>query len=207
MEAWAFGSSSIYERHAGLGACCDTKFDPRSPFLFLCLGRNDRCIKLESGTIKMNNNNDEESLEIINHLLERLHQADFKFLGSININIYKSGSQHVDKVENQYIGSYPQKPVIEGGGDLPEVLSTQEAMVLWQKVQQAAYVDDNYQPTISRTQAALLADAMAIRLGIREKWKVFEMLWNRKNMYRDYYEALNQKKSLVFQDELKKLLR
>ena len=90
---------------------------------------------------------------------------------------------------------------------MPEVLSTQEAMVLWQKVQQAAYVDDNYQPTISRTQAALLADAMAIRLGIREKWKVFEMLWNRKNMYRDYYEALNQKKSLVFQDELKKLLR
>ena len=68
-------------------------------------------------------------------------------------------------------------------------------------------MDDNYQPTISRTQAALLADAMAIRLGIREKWKVFEMLWNRKNMYRDYYEALNQKKSLVFQDELKKLLR
>ncbi len=46
---------------------------------------------------------------------------------------------------------------------------------------------------------------MAERLGIREKWKVFETLWNRKYMYRDYYEALNQKKSLEFQDELKML--
>ena len=76
-------------------------------------------------------------------------------------------------------------------------------MSLWQEVQQAGYVDENYQPTISRTQSALLADAMAERLGIREKWKVFESLWNRKNMYRDYYEALNQKKSQEFQDELK----
>ena len=78
-------------------------------------------------------------------------------------------------------------------------------MTLWQKAQQAGYVDESYQPTISRTQSALLADAMAERLGIREKWKVFEALWNRKNMYRDYYESLNQKKSLEFQDELKML--
>ena len=46
---------------------------------------------------------------------------------------------------------------------------------------------------------------MAERLGIREKWKVFEVLWNRKNMYRDYYKALNLQQSLAFQDEIKKL--
>ena len=34
-----------------------------------------------------NNNNDEESLELINRLLESLHQADFRFLGSIVLNI------------------------------------------------------------------------------------------------------------------------
>ena len=169
----------------------------------------------------MNLDNDEESLEFINRLLERLHQADYKALGSININIYKPGSQHVDRVENQYIslttrstegrlqGKTPS-PKDKGEGEvanflLPNVLSTEAAMTLWQKAQQAGYVDENYQPTISRTQSALLADAMAERLGIREKWKVFEALWNRKNMYRDYYEALNQKKSLEFQDELKML--
>ena len=90
-------------------------------------------------------------------------------------------------------------------GGLPEALATETAMALWEKAQDAGWVDANYKPTISRTQAALLADAMAERLGIREKWKVFETLWNRKYMYRDYYGALSQKKSLKFQDELKML--
>ena len=69
----------------------------------------------------------------------------------------------------------------------------------------ASFIDEYYQPTISRTQSALLADAMAERLGIKEKWKVFETLWKRKNMYRDYYEAMNQGQSLKFQDTLKEL--
>ena len=55
----------------------------------------------------MNFDNDEESLKFINRLLEQLHQADYKALGCINVNIYKPGSQHVDRVENQYIG-YPK---------------------------------------------------------------------------------------------------
>lgn len=90
---------------------------------------------------------------------------------------------------------------------LPEVLATPEAMLLWQKVQQAGYIDNNYQPLISRTQAALLADEMAKRLGIREKWKVFETLWNRRNMYRDYQDALNQRQTLQFSDNLKNLFK
>ena len=66
-------------------------------------------------------------------------------------------------------------------------------------------MDANYQPLISRTQAALLADAIAERLSIKEKWKVFEGLWNRKNMYHDYYRAMEQQQSLAFQDTLKQL--
>ena len=78
-------------------------------------------------------------------------------------------------------------------------------MVLWRKAQAAGWVDDNYQPLLSRTQAALLADAMAERLDIKEKWKVFETLWNRKYMRSDYNLALTRKGSLDFQDELKQL--
>ena len=76
-------------------------------------------------------------------------------------------------------------------------------MALWKKTQAAGWIDANYQPLISRTQAALLADAMAERLGIKEKWKVFEGLWNRKNMRGDYTRAMNQRQSLSFQDKLK----
>ena len=88
---------------------------------------------------------------------------------------------------------------------LPEVLATDEAMALWRKAQQAGYVDEHYQPLISRTQAALLADAMAERLGIKEKWKVFEGFWNRNYMRSDYNLALTRKKTLDFLDELKVL--
>ena len=88
---------------------------------------------------------------------------------------------------------------------LPDMLSTEKAMMLFQKAQAAGYVDANYQPLLSRSQAALLADAMATRLGLREKWKVFEGLWNRKYMRSDYNLALTQQQSLDFQDELKSM--
>jgi hypothetical protein len=88
---------------------------------------------------------------------------------------------------------------------IPDVLATPEAMRLWKKVQEAGYVDEHFQPKLSRTQAALLADAMAERLGIKEKWKVFENLWNRRNMHKDIYEAYGQQQSLAFQEELKRI--
>ena len=156
-----------------------------------------------------------EVLKKLTDLLQILHQAEGNKHGSkIEVVYVASGGQHV---ETQYISLTPN-PSPKGEGNfkgrekakvrpvLPAVLSTEEAMALWEKVQKAGYVDANFQPLISRTQSALLADAMAERLGIREKWKVFEVLWNRKYMYRDYYQALGQQKTLLFQDELKKVL-
>ena len=148
-------------------------------------------------------------LKMVNELLEQLHRKNKDHQGS-PVFIYAPGSQYVDKQIN--IGTYPQ-PLPKGKGvdsskeskSLPEVLATDEAMILWQKAQQAGYVDDHYQPLLSRTQSALLADAMAERFGIKEKWKVFGELWHRKNMYNDYYRAMEQQQSLRFQDKLKQL--
>lgn len=86
---------------------------------------------------------------------------------------------------------------------LPSPLATPEAMILWQKAIDAGWVDEHYQPLLSRTQAALLADAIAERLGIRDKWKVFEAFWNRKNMRNDYNDALNQRQTGEFLNTLK----
>ena len=172
-------------------------------------------------------------LKKLNELLEQLHRKDKDHHGS-TVFIYAPGSQYVDKqfiigdkeqgklhkneflrpdgskrpeVERQIRLSQPPNNKFDGTGELlPEVLHTEEAMILWQKAQRAGYVDKHYQPLLSRTQSALLADVMAKRLGIKEKWKVFEALWNRKNMYKDLYYALNQKQSLVFQDKLKAIL-
>ena len=151
------------------------------------------------------NDEDPDNLEGLGELLPA--EVLSKFNGSININIYKPGSQHVDHVENQYIygKTHPVPPCV-GRKELPEVLRSEAAMVLWKKAQDAGYVDDNFQPLISRTQAALLADAMAMRLGIRNKWKVFETFWNRAKMYKDYYQAVDQKQFLPFQNKLKQIL-
>ena len=151
-------------------------------------------------------------LKKVNELLEQLHRKDKDHQGS-PVFIYAPGSQYVDKQFNFGKEPHPQTPLRRAKGvdspeetkSLPDELATDKAMVLWKKAQQAGYVDENYQPLLSRTQAALLADAMAERLGIKEKWKVFEGLWNRKYMRSDYNLALTQQQSYDFQDELKQL--
>lgn len=91
-------------------------------------------------------------------------------------------------------------------GDLPERLATEKAMTMWLRLQEAGYIGTDYQPQrLSRTEAALLADEMATRLGIRDKWKTFERLWNKNNMRTDFNTALDQRKSLDFRERLKSL--
>ena len=76
----------------------------------------------------------------------------------------------------------------------------------WQRLQDSGLVDAHGQPTVSRPEAALLADVLARRLGIDNKWKFFERLWHRNHMRGDYNTALNQRKSLRFQERLKNIL-
>ena len=153
---------------------------------------------------------DDEALGFMDRLPEWLRQADLTNFGShIEVVYVAPGAQHVDK---QYIAS-PPSPLQKARGvdssemskSLPDELATDEAMVLWRKAQQAGYVNEHYQPLLSRTQAALLADAMSERLSIKEKWKVFEALWHRRNMHKDFYLAFGQQQTSDFQDELKEL--
>ena len=157
------------------------------------------------------NFNDDEIVGLLNRLLEMLHQTDGNNQGSIVFNVYSSGSLHVDRVDTQnFYGDACPKPQKEKGKEdtptLPPSLCTEQAMALWRKAQAAGWIDDNYQPLLSRTQAALLANYMADKLGINDKWKIFEAFWNRKYMSSDYNLALNQQQSLDFQEELKKIM-
>ena len=159
-------------------------------------------------------------LKKVNELLERVHRKDKDHQGGIVFNIYEKGSLHVDHVDTQnFYGdacpktkTLPDPPCVgreKGDIDtptLPASLCTEQAMVLWRKAQAAGWIDDNYQPLLSRTQAALLANYMADKLGINDKWKIFEAFWNRKYMSSDYNLALNQQQSLDFQEELKEIM-
>lgn len=104
---------------------------------------------------------------------------------------------------NHYYGSgKPDEEPAEEPVEVPAELAESD---LWKKVQEAGLVDAEGQPTVSRTEAALMANELAERLDIAHKWKLFEALWHRKNMRGDYNTALEQRKSLLFQEKLKKL--
>jgi hypothetical protein len=96
----------------------------------------------------------------------------------------------------------PSKPPV-AEGEIPEVLAASKQ---WQQVIQAGLVNANGQPTVSRPEAALIADMLAEVLGITNKWKFYEQLWQRNNMRGDYNTALDQRKSLKFQERLKIIL-
>ena len=64
-------------------------------------------------------------------------------------------------------------------------LFTDEAQVLWQRLRDAGFiVPDGYALAegVSANQAAYLATAMAERLQIKKKWKLFQQLWGIANM-------------------------
>ena len=160
----------------------------------------------------MNKNKNDDLIDQLNRLLEWLHQSDGQHIGShITLIKVERGAQYVNQVGTQVfntdksnVSAKDHSPTIEPP-ELPEPLATPEAMVLWQKAQQAGYVNEHFQPLLSRTLSAILAFEMAKRLDIRNKWKLFGALWNRQNMRGDYNDALNQRQTLGFQDSLKKL--
>ena len=124
--------------------------------------------------------------------------------------VYVQGSYvdvHDNEVVNLSIDKAGSVSIGEGqqgaGAAVPAVLAESE---LWQRLKDARLVDEHGQPLVSRPEAALMAYMLAERLHIDQKWKFFEQLWHRKNMRNDYNTALEQRKSLDFQDRLKEIL-
>ena len=122
-----------------------------------------------------------------------------------NENVYLSVDKaKVNVNENENENENTEQARADENENLPEVLASSE---LWERLKDEGLVDENGMPTVSRPEAALMADMLATRLNISNKWKMFERLWNRKNMRNDYNTALGQRKSLDFQEKLKNILR
>jgi hypothetical protein len=65
-------------------------------------------------------NEEKNTPDVFKSLLEELNQAGYKLSGNIVVNIYRSGSQHVDRVENQYIGIRPTKATAKSKATAPK---------------------------------------------------------------------------------------
>ena len=92
---------------------------------------------------------------------------------------------------------------------VPERLLTAEAKALMGNMESAGILTESWQPKeLSGSERGLVAKAVCDRLDIKEVWQVFGKLWNEKpETLRGYLnKALEQKKSLEFQDRLKNIL-
>lgn len=74
----------------------------------------------------------------------------------------------------------------------------------WKELMKAKLINEDGQPTGSRTEAAILADILLERMGKSHEWTLFEKMWGRKNMRIDFQTA----KDLVkYESVRKKILR
>lgn len=82
-----------------------------------------------------------------------------------------------------------------------------EAMGLWEKLQNAGYVDQDLKPMhhLTNTQLAIIADEFCGKLGMRAKWTYFERLWHKKNMREYNNRSLNQENSFVFRKKIQQI--
>ena len=92
---------------------------------------------------------------------------------------------------------------------LPEELRTEEARELLNKFLVAGMLDHRAQPLkLSNTERGLLAKTLSDELDIEKTWKVFGECWgmNSETLRRAYNKALDQPKSLAFQDKMKNIM-
>ena len=114
-------------------------------------------------------------------------------------------NDHVTIVNSEREG----KKKTEEKSETPAELQTEEARRLMESLVDAELLNEEWQPDgISNTEKALVAKMVADRLKINDVWQVFGKLWKMNpNSMRTYYNrAMDQRKSLEFQDRLKNIL-
>lgn len=116
------------------------------------------------------------------------------------------------KLKIQAIGMLSIEWLEQHGGnnkEVPERLKTEEAEELMEDLVDAGILTDDWQPNaLSGTERALVAKAVCDRLEVNEVWQLFGQLWSEKpETLRAYFnKAMEQKKSLKYQDKLKNIL-
>lgn len=122
------------------------------------------------------------------------------------ISVHASIGHYIAHVDNYY----QRESFVEAEEvGVPDALRTEEAKNLLRKLINARRLSEELQPIdLSGTEQALLARVVSEKLEINDVWQVFGRLWNIKpETLRKYYNrAFEQKKSLEFQDYLRKII-
>jgi hypothetical protein len=139
---------------------------------------------------------EEEKMELV------LKLAQGARIGSLIMDNH--GTMNIDNRMSDEDSAKKQAPQ-----DVPERLATETARETMVLLVDAGLLSADWQPVgLSGAERGLVARAVCERLRIEEVWQVFGLLWNEKpETLRSYFnKALEQKKSLEFQDRLKNIL-
>ena len=137
----------------------------------------------------------------------------------VEIESVQTMNLHIDKGQVCF-GEHGLQEVIRSAADspqsdtdttavLPEVLCPPQAEAVRAKLCDAGMLDARWQPVgLTNTERGLLAKILSDELGIDTPWKVFGDCWqvNSGTLRTAYNQALNQRKSLNFQDRLKAVM-
>lgn len=136
-------------------------------------------------------------------------------IGKVIGDVIEAGG--VKNVTNNYYGEPTDESEGEGKSEdlqvsddeLPEVLRSEQAEELLEKLVDFGLLDDDWQPkALSQTERALVAKELSRRLHIDDLWQVFGRLWrsNPETLRAAFNKALDQKKSIRFQEKVKNIL-
>ena len=123
-------------------------------------------------------------------------------IGTMNGDVIENGA--VKNVTNHY-HYYKQEEIV-----LPEVLTTPQAEALLDKLCAAGMVDGRWQPTgLKGEQRGLLANEVAVHLGISTPWVLFGHLWSEKpDTLRSYFnKGMGSKNGTAFLDRMKEVFK
>ena len=126
---------------------------------------------------------------------------------TVNFTMDGDGTFHFGQVEKMESGRWKKEN--DECHELPERLKAEEAKEMMKDLVNEGLLDEDWQPLgLSGSERGLIAKAVCDNLKINEVWQVFGQLWHEKpETLRGYFnKALEQKKSLEFQDRLKKIL-
>ncbi len=133
-------------------------------------------------------------------------------IGKVIGDVIESGGVK-NVTHNYYDGRQPSSEgkdmQLKAETEVPERLKTEAAEELMEDLVDAGMLTEDWQPDgLSGTERALVAKAVCDRLEVNEVWQQFGQLWGEKpETLRAYYnKAMEQKKSLTFQDRLKNIL-
>ena len=105
--------------------------------------------------------------------------------------------------------SQPKKEVHSVQVKVPEELMTEDAIALKEKLMDGGMINESWQPVnLTNTESSMMAKVICEMLSITSPWKLFGSLWNRNPdaLRSSFNKALEQRKTLVFQDKLKRTL-